>query len=273
MGASESTPDEPSVEPPPVVELDNELKEWAWRQYSRTASDSMTKKDLGFKVIWDSVHFETRDVCYGEKQGPSPSQSTMVFKSDYTNNTMETQEHNFTTQRTTEATSTTALTNGFTRGVKNGITIPVPPEVTNVTSGFGNEVDVETENKNSVKHSMTWSANSLIRVPRSSRTVATLQINQETFNCSFTALVVFSGRVKIKISNMKTGAFLMTVENLIGQIVKDVFEEYGYSYNDSDPLSVHTDGRAVFWPVGGSLGFKYGVSQKVEVSHVGSHRK
>ncbi|XP_067674636.1 uncharacterized protein [Haliotis asinina] len=273
MGASESAPEDPSVVPPPVVELDAELKKWAWRQYSLTASDSLTKKDLEFKIIWDSVHFETRDVSYRDKQGPSPSQTTMVFKCDYTNNTKETQEHNFTTQRTTEATSTTALMNGFTRGVKNGITIPVPPEVTNVTSGFGNAVDVETENKNSVKHSMTWTANSIIRVPAMSRTVATLQVNQETFNCSFTAIVVFRGRVKIRISNMKTGAFLMTVENVIGQIVKDVFEENGYAYDSSDTSSVNTDGRMVFWPVSGTLGFKYGVSQKVEVCHVGSHRK
>ncbi|XP_046359540.2 uncharacterized protein LOC124137326 [Haliotis rufescens] len=277
MGGTESSPDKETLKPavpPPVVDLDSILKEWAWKKYSITASeDRLSYKDVEFKVIWDSVHFDTRDVSYGSKEGPSPSQTTTVFQSDYANNTNETQEHNFSTQRTTEATSTTDLTNGFTRGVKNGICIPVPPEVTKVTSGFGNEVIVESENSNSVKHSITWTANSNIRVPPMSRTVATLHINQQTFNCRFTALVAFKGQVKITLSSIRSGAFLMTVENRIGQIVSDMFEAYGYVYTDDDTQSVHTDGRTVFWSVGGSLSFKYGVSQKVEVSHVGSPRR
>ncbi|XP_071114267.1 uncharacterized protein [Haliotis cracherodii] len=277
MGGTESSPDKETLQhtvPPPVVDLESILKKWAWRQYSSTANEAtLPYKDVEFKVIWDSVHFDTRDLSYGSKKGPSPSQTTMVFQSDYANNTNETQEHNFSTQRTTEATSTTVLTNGFTRGVKNGICIPVPPEVTKVTSGFGNEVTVESENINSVKHSMTWTANSNIRVPPMSRTVATLHINQQTFDCKFTAVVAFKGRVKITLSSIRSGAFLMSVENKIGQIVNDMFEAYGYAYNDDDTQSVHTDGRTVFWSVGGSLSFKYGVSQKVEVSHVGRPRR
>ncbi len=75
--------------------------------------------------------------------------------------------------------------------------------------------------------------------------------------------------MKIRITNNKTGRFVKTIENDIATLVKDRFEKGNLVFNDpTQPASVKLQGRTILWPVAGILAFKYGVTQKVEVSHV-----
>ncbi|XP_046359541.2 uncharacterized protein LOC124137327 [Haliotis rufescens] len=251
----------------PVIDLEEFLKSWAWTVFSKTAAykskGSPALSDVNIDIVWDRVHFSTSEPAFGLKQGPVPTNSQIVFKANYSNNTTEVQEQNFSTTRTTVAKATTLLTRGFTRGMDTGIKISIPPEVAYATSGFGHEVSIKTDEVNTVEHTLTWTTNSNIRLPPKSKILARLQVSAEQFQCDFSTYVIFKGQVVLRITDKRTGTFIKVVENDVGTIVKDELERRKIKYNTSSPDAITLNGKTVQWPISGELRFKYGVTQDV----------
>ncbi|XP_046551217.1 uncharacterized protein LOC124281299 [Haliotis rubra] len=256
----------------PVVDLEEILKSWAWNVFVKT--DTYKEKgaprltDVDIDIVWDRVRFSTSEPAFGIKQGPFPVESQVVFKAHYNNKTSEIQEQNFSTSRTTVAKATTVLTRGFTRGMNTDIKITVPPEVAYATSGFGNKVSIQTDEVNTVEHTLTWTTNSNIRLPPKSKMLAQLQVSAEQFQCDFSAYVTFKGTVVLPIKDRGTGAFIEAVQNDIATIVKDELKKRNIKYNTSDPEDITLNGKTVQWPISGELRFKYGVTQDVLLDHL-----
>ncbi|XP_067655483.1 uncharacterized protein [Haliotis asinina] len=238
-----------------VTDLDELLKQWAWKIYTRT-KNAVNIDNAQLDVVWNKVRFLSAQPTFSKQKKSSVPQSQIVFSSTFDNETGQYQLHNFQTQRSTIATVTTTMSKGFTRGVNAGIKLPVPPEVLTSTAGFGNEVTIECEDENTTQNSLSWAVNTTVKAPKEMRTIAELEILEEEFKCSFKMNVSFQGMVKVKITELPSGNILI-VQNDIAQILRDI--------NAILPDCVEKTSKKVVWPVIGKVRFRYGVSQKIRV--------
>lgn len=248
----------------PVHDLHKPLEDWA-KKWSKISDEDVRNGDVRLEVETKKVRIRTTDPKFLTKPSHdtgSHSQSGVLFRSEYTNKTNATQEHTFIMERQTEATVTTSLSNGFTRNGNVGIQISVPDKVTNATGSFGSDVSVETEDENTVKHSVNWSITSKVNAPPGKKTVAVVRIKEETHDLTFQAKVTLKGRVLVRIMD-GSGLVLRVMENDLATILAQ-----DDKFKQTPGVDVDTGTRKVTWDVAGSLNFRFGVSQEVEVSHV-----
>ncbi|XP_046338828.2 uncharacterized protein LOC124120123 [Haliotis rufescens] len=238
-----------------VTDLDELLKQWAWKMYTRT-KNTVSIDNAQLDVVWNKVRFQSAQANFSKQHASNVPQSQIVFSSTFDNETTQYQQHNFQTQRSTIATVTTAMSKGFTRGVNAGIKLPVPPEVLSSTAGFGNEVTIECEDEYSVQKSLSWAVNTTVNAPKEMRTVAELEILENEFKCNFKMNVSFRGTVRVNITELPSEKVLI-FQNDIAQILGDS--------GSLLPDCVEITPKKVVWPVIGKVQFRYGVSQKVRV--------
>lgn len=123
-----------------IVDLEPLIKNWAWTQYVKSSKDAKKHeyKNVQLKINWDHTEFSTFDLKYINKDRSKGQKSQVVFKSIYENNTKETQENSFTTERTTVSTCTTVLTQGFTKGFNIELKLALPEDIMEVSNVFNN---------------------------------------------------------------------------------------------------------------------------------------
>ncbi|XP_067675576.1 uncharacterized protein [Haliotis asinina] len=245
----------------PVHDLHTPIEDWARR---RGDLDETVRLEVDtHRLRITTIKPSTNPV---KEATGSDSPSSVLFKSKYKNSTGTTQEHTFMMERQTEATVTTSLTNGFTRNGNVGIQIRVPDDVSNATGSFGSSVSVETEDENTVKHVVSWSINSKVSAPPGQTTVAVLNIIEKKQKFTFKATVVMKGRVLVRIMD-DNGTVQRVMENDLATILDE------QKFQKPPGVNVDTENRKVKWDVSGSLNFRFGVSQDVEVFYEGERSK
>ncbi|XP_046359550.2 uncharacterized protein LOC124137333 [Haliotis rufescens] len=253
----------------PVHDLHKPLEDWA-KKWNNISDGDFTNGDVRLEVETKKLRIRTTDPKFCTKPSlatGSHSPSGVLFKSKYMNRTNATQEHTFIMERQTEATVTTSLSNGFTRNGNVGIQISVPDDVSNATGSFGSDVSVETEDENTVKHSVGWSVTSKVNALPGKTTVAVLRIKEKTYDFTFQAKVTLKGRVLVRIMD-GSGTVLRVMENDLATILDEDDE-----FKQTPGVAVDTGSRKVTWDVTGSLNFRFGVSQEVEVSYEDEQKK
>ncbi|XP_046573270.1 uncharacterized protein LOC124281281 [Haliotis rubra] len=192
-----------------VIDLDTVVRKWV---ENRVGVGNASNKAMD--IDWHRVHFSTvSSNCYESTQyqqqryGARGSQNTasgrsqVVFTSNYENNTGEVQSHTFQMERSTDAVVRTSLTNGFSKGGDVGINVDVPDTISKATASFGNDVQIQQQDDNTVKHAVKWSLNSTVRAQPHSRTTAKLCVTETESEFDFDAEVHIRGTVLVKMTN------------------------------------------------------------------------
>ncbi|XP_067674637.1 uncharacterized protein [Haliotis asinina] len=243
-----------------MTDLDLVIREWAEQQARAVGNNYRASQKIQMEIDWSKVRQSTASTSFTSSnhlQSHVP-RSQVVFTSNYDNNTDEVQDHTFQMDRSTEATVKTFVTKGFSKNGNVGITIDVPPSVSELTGGFGSDIVVASEDENTVKHTVSWGLNSTVKAQPKKRTVAELRITETGYNCTFEAEVHIRGRVIVRVSN---GVSTQVIEGDIATILGDVLHEAA-ARNDG---LMSIQGRKVTWKVMGGLRFRFGVSQDVSV--------
>ncbi|XP_046551227.1 uncharacterized protein LOC124260940 isoform X1 [Haliotis rubra] len=239
------------------------LKTFGWDTYVQTTDEyeRIDFDDAELEVLLDEVTCTTSGLKYlpTGQIGPRESSTQLVFCSNYDNRTDHDHQHRFTAQKVTHATAEVQLTEGFTSGNDVGFSIDIPEPVRKATAGFGRQMVIRSKTTHTVQNELAWSIDSNVLAPKNARTVARMEVKEETFESDFEVKVTLTGKVKIRIS--RDGEFVKMVQNKIGTILGDRLP----GKDKSNPL---TDKNSATWQVKGRVRFNYGISQNVEVSQV-----
>ncbi|XP_067674648.1 uncharacterized protein [Haliotis asinina] len=251
-----------------VIDLDGVVRKWVEHRVG-VGNDSNKAMDID----WHRVHFSTvSSSCYEspqyqqQRQGARWSQNTpsgrsqVVFTSNYENNTGQVQNHTFQMERSTDAVVRTSLSNGFSKGGDVGINVDVPDTISKATASFGNDVHIQRQDDNTVKHAVKWSLNSTVKAQPYSRTTAKLCVTETESEFNFDAEVHIRGTVLVKMTN--GGASQTVTQGDIATILQDEIQRG--RFNPDHMVTIQ--GRKVAWKVAGKLRFKYGISQDTSVS-------
>ncbi|GAB1608451.1 uncharacterized protein LOC115230588 [Argonauta hians] len=247
------------MENPNVIDLEPLIKNWAWTQFVKSSKEAKKYeyKDMHLKINWDNTEFATHNLEYTNKDRPKGQKSQVVFKSTYENNTKDTQENSFTTERSTTSTCTTSLVKGFSKGFNVELKLALPEEIMEVTTGFGREVTVEKGSEQTQEESLTWTANSSVKVPPEHRTTVSLVVSEEEFHCDFHMSVSIRGHVVVVLTNLRdNNSFVSSVEGNIVQIL---------SSNSNVLNNCIKDGNSLIWEIHGKSQFRYGVEQNIKI--------
>lgn len=159
--------------------------------------------------------------------------------------------------RTSTSTCTTFVEKGFTKGINVEMKLALPNEIMEVTTGFGKEVHMNKGTEQTQERSLTWTANSSIRVRERHRVTASLEVTEESFTADFNMFIRISGRAHVVLTNMKdNNSFLYTVEGNVCDILNRKFGECEY---------FKKMGNMILWNVRGKCHFMYGVKQHIRI--------
>ncbi|XP_029656588.1 uncharacterized protein LOC115230588 [Octopus sinensis] len=242
-----------------IIDLEPLIKNWAWTEYQKSGKDAKKHdyKNVLLKINWSHTEFTTFDLEYLNKERSKGQKSQVVFKSIYENNTKESQENSFTTERTTVSTCTTALTQGFSKGFNVELKLALPEDIMEVTTGFGREVTMEKGNEETHEECLTWTANSSVQVRPRHRTTASLVVTEEEFHCDFSLSVRIRGRIVVVLTNLlDNNSFLSVVEGSIVKLLSSNSDIMKHCTKKDDSL---------IWSVTGKSKFRYGVEQHIKI--------
>ncbi|XP_046359546.2 uncharacterized protein LOC124137329 isoform X1 [Haliotis rufescens] len=250
------------------------IQTFGWETYVATTDEDeqIDFNDADLEVLFDEVVCTTSGLKYLQKSqiGPVEAPTQLVFTSNFDNRMNHDQHHRFTAQKVTHATAEVQLSQGFTSGNDVGFTIGIPEPVAKATAGFGREMVISSKTTHTVEKELSWSVDTTVLAPKKARTIARLEVKEETFKSDFRVWVTLTGKVKVRIS--RDGEFVKMIQNKIGTLLGDRLPKCGVSVNDSSG-SVKTDKKSVTWLVKGHVDFNYGISQNVDVSQTDLPKK
>lgn len=242
-----------------VTDIEEIVKTWAWTSFVKTRGKDFQKlkiDEVKMDVNWSRVRFTPSAPEYSDTSMVDQPNSKIVFTSTFENNTDSSQEHSFTTERTTVCTSTTSISKGYTQGFNLELKIGLPDEVASATAGFGRETSVESTEETTKEQSITWSVNSSIQVPGRLKTTASMVVKEKEFNGKFKLNVRVRGMVIVTFTNLRdNNSYMHTSEGDISQILSEAKGYSGYKIEE----------KTAIFDVEGQSKFRFGVEQRVKL--------
>ncbi|KAL4225073.1 hypothetical protein ACF0H5_015767 [Mactra antiquata] len=242
-----------------VTDLEEIVKAWAWTSFSKTRGKEYQKlgyNDIKIDINWSRVRFNSSEPVYQNKVMQDTQTSKIVFTSTFENNTESEQEHSFTTERTTTCTATNSVTKGYTKGFNLELKLGLPEEVACATAGFGRETNVEDVAESTTEQSISWAVDSSIKVPRMTKTTASMVVKEKEFTGTFKLDVRIHGTVIVSILNQNdNNSHIHGVEGSFATIMKNAKGYSGFTI----------DGKTVIFHVEGKSKFRFGVEQNVRL--------
>ncbi|OWF41677.1 uncharacterized protein LOC110462091 [Mizuhopecten yessoensis] len=256
-----------------IVNLDAIVEKWAREEYEKDAKsirdlkkylkdlEMLTKvprrSNITFKKQGETkfTKGEKEDAQEGDNNIPN-AVNKIVFKSTYNNNTGYDQNHAFKTERTITVNEKTAMTNGFKMGMNFGIQLGVP-RVANTTLHINPEVSLSNSTETSKTHTLTWTSDSTLPVPKRHRVIAEVVVKEEEYTGLFESCIAINGLMEVDFIDPKSNSIIHTVRDDIARII-----------NKCQPLAIREDVKlsgdtTVIWTVRGTCHFQYDIKQTI----------
>jgi len=246
-----------------ITDLDEIFFDWARHLYETNERRSVEKR-LDAKLPWEKLRknidyskfvIDTEEMKYatpGLDVSPKGG-NHVVFKTTYANTTNSEMEYNLNTQRTTRNTTSMRLTKGITQSGHVGLKLKLPGDIAELEGGYSREVMMEKGIEKTQEEEMTWSANTVIKVPPKTNTTVSLVIQETEYNGDFRARATFHGKVLIIIYHDDLELCRFSVKNFKEMLNESV----GFSY---DPQN-----GCVSFDVIGKCYCRFGMEQKIEI--------
>ncbi|XP_069131642.1 uncharacterized protein [Argopecten irradians] len=187
--------------------------------------------------------------------------SQTVLKTTFNNYTDWEQKHAFKCERSTQVIEKIIMTNGFKLGTNLGVQLGVP-RVANTTLGIHSELSLGRNTETNKTHTLTWNSDSSVLVPKHTKVIAEMKVEEREFIGTFESKIVLNGIMVVDIKDQKRKETIHTVSGYIAQIVdKWSSSEDGRMIKDFHLLDGET---TAVWTVRGTCYFRYGVEQTIE---------
>jgi len=279
-----------------VLNFQEIVEEWAWREYAKTASRSQKKllekerlkpkNYLGIKVDWSDVKFS--DVTkwpridqekFHEEDEPrlgditdnnlkpedgGKTKVSVLFSTKYTNDTTDIQEYTMRTEKTTRPSCETTLETSWTKGMEMSVGLKTPCEILEANAGYHSENSLTNTEGQTFEEEVTWGVESVIKVKPGHVADAQLVVNEKKFTGKFEITSKIRGTVFVTFTKVKdNNSFVRMTGGDISDIVqrhldmkKRVNQAPDFVTVDDGIISVVTKGNCQF---------RYGVKQSVMV--------
>lgn len=151
---------------------------------TKQQSSKFEFEDMKIVVNWSKVEI-TQEEAKFESETNRKLKSQILFKTFFTNTSKSEQQYSFQTERTTRQSCCFSFYKGFSSEKESGITFKLPQEVIEIGSGIKQEQSVELGKDQTNEEILTWSVNSIIKVPPFTKTCASLSINEAELERNF----------------------------------------------------------------------------------------
>lgn len=279
-----------------MFNLDEVVREWAWKEYAATATAKQRRllnkqqqkknKYIDLQIDWSSVRFidetkwmrdanangtlesaiklEGRQMETGRIDPPEPTTS-VLFETKFVNDTDVPQKYTMRTEKTTRSSISTSIEKGLTKGFEMGVKLMTPCEVFEASAGYRREVTLSNSEGETFEEELTWSVESEIQVKENEAVEASLVVNERKQTGKFVVKTKISGMVYVTFTNIKdNNSFLKSTGNDISEIVKEHIDRE--RKRERDLPFVKISGTVVLVETVGECKFRYGVSQEVKVN-------
>ncbi len=245
-----------------TVDLEDLVKKWAWQMFdiTKTKEQSKIPRDcLMMTISWKKVRFVHTKPEYDETQKPASPKSQCLFRTFFSNNTDQTQQYSFKTERVTRSCCDVVIEKGYTFSEEMSIKLATPCEVFEANVGFQRELSLTDIQGQTFEEEMTWGVDSQITVPAKQKTTAQLMIAEDQFSGNFTVKTTFSGKVHVTITNIKdNNSFLKSIDGNIAEIIRREMEEGLRDFT--------VDKNVVSYITKGKCNFRFAIEQHVKLS-------
>lgn len=246
-----------------VVDIEAIIKQWALQMFKITRNKEQARipvDDLLFNVNWKKIKITHKSPDYEEKTKPPEPKSQVLFKTSFRNNTEHEQEYSFKTERSTRSSCEVQIEKGVSYGEELGLSLTLPGDVLEVGCGFSRELSVTNTVQESFEQELTWGVDSQVKVPPKHKTTASLMINEDEYNGTFTVKTKLSGKITVSITNTRdNNAFVKSIEGDIAEIIKK--EVY-----DNGLQGVNVEKNVVTYVTKGKCFLRFGVEQHVSIN-------
>lgn len=275
---------------PQVFELERAVREWAWREYDKTATkkqrqlrEKETKKKtklIEIHIDWADVHFhdetnwprladdrddnEANDASAIQRPDTGVATCSILFNTKFSNDTEDPQEYTMRTEKTTSSTCSTDLETCFTKGYEMSVSLKSPCEIFEANAGYHREMSLTNSSGQVFEEELQWGVESQIKVKARHMAEAQLVVNEKKRSGRFTIESSMWGMIYVTFTNLRSNNELVKATGHdIAEVVKDHVEREnrkGVSY----PFVKVDDGRVVI-VTKGQCKFRYGIKQEVRV--------
>ncbi|XP_013393075.1 uncharacterized protein LOC106169612 [Lingula anatina] len=255
-----------------IVDADTVILDWAKKWYDENMKKGLEKLHKGEKLDWEAINIDLKkqvgddklrlvpdegaDIERDEKisdedasTGPKQQRAYVLFRSCFNNDTCGDQEHTLRTERRTNSTCQVSISEGCRIG--GGFSLNVPNPVIEANVGFSKELEITEGKETTTERELTWTLDSLIKVPAKTKITAEMQVKEAEYQGKFELKTYIRGRFEVVLS--KNGCHLGTIK---GSNLKKVFtKEHGFK----------EDAAGVYIVTRGTCHFRYGIEQNLRL--------
>ena len=277
---------------PRSIDIEQIVKDWAWREYDRTATRKQRRlrekekknssRYLNVTLDWSEVKFvDTTDwpQLAEDKADDNDNQSTMqaaaaggthaniLFQTKFTNNTMDGQEYTLKTEKTTRSSCSTEVETSYTRGIEMSLNLKTPGEIFEANAGYTRELTLTNNSGETIEEELTWGVESLIKVKAEHIAEAQLVVNEKKYNGDFVVITKIKGYVFVNFTNIKdNNSLVKATGHDLAEIVKEYIQMQRRIGEPLDYVEVQDD--TVVIRTKGHCQFRFGIKQEVVVNQI-----
>lgn len=227
----------------------------------KSANLEIKKEDISFKyfrITHDDVYYPDSDDPT-KKQGFKvlPEKVTLCFAS-FKNNTDSEQVFHFNAERKTKSITKVSTDEMYKFEMHSELKFPILPGIgMEANVGITGEWNLTENFEETVEEEFTWSVNSDVKVPKSTETIASLEIAENQFEGQWKLRTNFKGRINIAIKHKnKPDEILTTITIPVGHFVQ------------MDGKHFHEDDRGVYFMSTGWCKSRFAVDQQVRLKQL-----
>lgn len=248
---------------PAIVDLDELFLNWAQDVYELTLRKDLENK-LKVKLPWQELRvkldytqfFMDSEETDHQRLRPMAASGRVVFRTTYCNTTTSDLEYTLNTQRTTRNVTTICFSKGLTHSANIGFKLKLPGDVCELEGGGSREVNISRERETTKEEEMTWSADTVVKVPAHTNTTMELVVDEKEYDGRFEARVAFYGKVVIILHK---GECELT--RIVAKKFNDILKpSQGFIYDH--------DLKRVFYKIEGTWLYRKGIQQSIKLSEV-----
>ena len=274
------------------IDIEQIVKDWAWREYDRTATRKQRRlrekekknssRYLNVTLDWSEVKFvDTTDwpQLAEDKADDNDNQSTMqaaaaggthaniLFQTKFTNNTMDGQGYTLKTEKTTRSSCSTEVETSYTRGIEMSLNLKTPGEIFEANAGYTRELTLTNNSGETIEEELTWGVESLIKVKAEHIAEAQLVVNEKKYNGDFVVITKIKGYVFVNFTNIKdNNSLVKATGHDLAEIVKEYIQMQRRIGEPLDYVEVQDDTVAI--RTKGHCQFRFGIKQEVVVNQI-----
>ena len=277
------------------LDIEQIVKDWAWREYDRTATRKQRRlrekekknasRYLNVNLDWSEVKFvdttdwprlaqekaaddnENESEVSQQAAASGNTHANVLFQTKFTNNTQDGQEYTLKTEKTTRSSCSTEVETSYTRVIEMSLNLKTPGEIFEANAGYTRELTLTNNAGETIEEELTWGVESLIKVKAEHIAEAQLVVNEKKYSGEFVVITKIKGEIFVNFTNIKdNNALVKATSHDVAEIVKDhlqmqrrIGEAVDYVEVQGDTVVIRTKGRCQF---------RFGIKQEVVVNQI-----